>query len=144
AGVGRLGGARAVSDILAAVPNVTAVLVRARGLWGSSFSFAEGTRPPLMKRLLQGAGVYLSNLIVFTPKRPVTMTVEAFPPGTRPEPTREAVNRWLEAWFNADQKPETPSYVPYHFAFGPRTHEYPPPGSAAGAALGEGEVKPAT
>ena len=141
-GVERVGGARAVSDILAAVPNVTVVLVRTRGLWGSSFSFADGSRPPLMKRLLQGAGVFLANLIFFTPKRPVAVTVEAFPPGTRPEPTREAVNRWLEGWFNADQQAEKPTFVPYHFAVGPRTHEYPAP--VAAASVETGEVKPET
>src|SRR4051794_2959692 len=35
-----LGGARALTDILRAVPNLNVVLVRTRGVWGSSFTFA--------------------------------------------------------------------------------------------------------
>ncbi len=45
----------------------------------------------------------------------------------RPEPTREAINQWLEEWYNADVPRETPTFVPHHFLFGPRTHEFPPP-----------------
>ena len=122
-----LGGARGVSDILTAVPNATVVLVRSRGLWGSSFSWANGVRPRLVRGLTRGAGLFLANLIVFMPRRRVTMTLEAFPPGQRPAPTREAINPWLDAWFNADAAAETPTFVPYHFAFGPRTHDFPPP-----------------
>ncbi|QDU23461.1 AMP-binding protein [Urbifossiella limnaea] len=138
-----LGGARGAADILAAVPNVTVLLVRTRGLWGSRLSWARG-KPHLVAELLRGVGLLLANLLLFTPRRRGTITVEAFPPGTRPEPTREAVNRWLEDWFNADTggKPETPTYVPYHFAVGPRTFEFPPPKTAAGLDLSK--VKPAT
>ncbi|MBN9517548.1 AMP-binding protein [bacterium] len=139
-----LGGARAAADILAAVPDVTVVLVRTRGLWGSMFSFAFGGRPPLGKRLAQGVGLLLANLILFTPRRRGTITVEAFPKDRRPEPTREAVNRWIEEWYDADLggKPEAPTFVPYHFLFGPRTFEYPPPPAAADLDLSK--VKPAT
>ena len=42
-----------------------------------------------------------------------------------PELEREQVNPWFEAWYNADG-PEQPTYVPYHFLFGPRTYEFPP------------------
>ena len=122
-----LGGARGVSDILTAVPNATVVLVRSRGLWGSSFSWANGVKPRLVRGLTRGAALFLANLVVFMPRRRVTMTLEAFPPGKRPEPTREAINPWLDAWFNADVAAETPTFVPYHFAFGPRTHDFPPP-----------------
>ncbi len=122
-----LGGARGVSDILTAVPTATVVLVRSRGLWGSSFSWANGVRPRLVRGLTRGAGLFLANLVVFMPRRRVTMTLEAFPPGQRPAPTREAINPWLDAWFNADVPAETPTFVPYHFAFGPRTHDFPPP-----------------
>src|SRR5262249_13389277 len=40
AGVEKLGAARTLSDVLKAVPNVKLVLIRTRGLWGSSFSYA--------------------------------------------------------------------------------------------------------
>jgi long-chain-fatty-acid--[acyl-carrier-protein] ligase len=141
-GTERLGGARAVADILAAVPDVTVVLVRTRGLWGSMFSYAWSGRPKLVKELVRGIGLLLANLLLFTPRRRVDVTMEAFPKDKRPEPTREKVNPWLEAWFNADAPRETPSYVPYHFLFGPRTAEFPPPPAAAELDLSK--VKPET
>lgn len=139
-----MGGARGASDILAAVPNVTVLLVRTRGLWGSRLSWARGGKPHLVRELVRGVGVLLANLLFFTPRRRGTITVEAFPKERRPEPTREAVNRWLEDWLNADTNgaPETPTYVPYHFAVGPRSFDYPPPKTAAGLDLSK--VKPAT
>src|SRR5581483_12015093 len=76
-GVERLGAARTVSDVLQDVPQVKVVLVRTRGLWGSRFSWGwDGTRPPLGKRLLQGAGYLLANLIFFAPRRDVEITLE--------------------------------------------------------------------
>jgi long-chain-fatty-acid--[acyl-carrier-protein] ligase len=141
-GTERLGGARAVADILAAVPDVTAVLVRTRGLWGSMFSCAWGGRPNLVGTLVRGIGLLIANLVVFAPRRRVTVTMEAFPKEKRPEPVREKVNPWLEAWYNADVPRETPSFVPYHFLFGRRTAEFPPPPSAA--ELDVSKVKPAT
>ena len=141
-GVERLGGARTVADVLAAVPHVTVVLVRTRGLWGSMFSWARGKKPNLVGGLLRGIGLLLSNLVFFTPRRRVTLTLQAFGPIDRPEPTREKINRWLEEWFNADAPSEVPSFVPYHLVFGKRTAEFPPPLSAA--ALDLGKVKPAT
>jgi long-chain-fatty-acid--[acyl-carrier-protein] ligase len=134
----KLGGARSVADLVAAVPGVTLVLVRTRGLWGSSFSWADGERPDLMARLFRGGLIHLANLVFFTPKRRVTVTVEAFGPEARPAPTREAINPWLEAWYNADTPAETPTFVPYHFLLGPRTHDYPPPPDpAAGVEAGD-------
>ena len=142
-GVEHIGGTRAVSDILAAAPDVTVVLVRTRGLWGSMYSWAQtAQKPPLMKLLLRGGWHLLTNLGFLTPKRRVTFTMEAFPPDARPEPTREAINPWLEAWYNADEKPETPTYVPYHFLSGKRDFDWPPP--PTGPVLDLGKVKPAT
>jgi long-chain-fatty-acid--[acyl-carrier-protein] ligase len=142
--VERLGGARGAADILAACPEATVILVRTRGLWGSMFSWAWGGRPPFFKRLAQGVGLLLANLVFFAPRRRVTMRVEAFPRGRRPEPTREAINRWLEDWYNSDTGgvAETPTFVPYHFLFGPRTADYPP--IRTGADLDLSKVKPAT
>jgi long-chain-fatty-acid--[acyl-carrier-protein] ligase len=137
----RLGGARSAADILAAVPNVTVVLARTRGVYGSMFSWADGP-PALVAGILRGVGIWLANLGLFTPRRPVTVTLEAFTPDQRPEPTREAVNRWLEEWYNADTPREEPTFVPHHFLFGPRTHEFPPPPPPAEFDLSR--VKPET
>lgn len=125
-GTERLGGARTAADVLAAVPNVTVVLARTRGLWGSMFSWADG--PPTMTGgLVRGLGLWAANLFLFAPRRRVTVTLEPFAPDARPEPTRAAVNDWLGAWYNADAPREEPTFVPRHFLFGPRTHEFPPP-----------------
>src|SRR5262245_40163300 len=71
-GVERLGAARTVSDVLKAVPEAEVVLVRTRGLFGSRFSYGyTGKRPALLKRLLQGAGHLLANLLFFAPRRTV-------------------------------------------------------------------------
>jgi acyl-CoA synthetase (AMP-forming)/AMP-acid ligase II/1-acyl-sn-glycerol-3-phosphate acyltransferase/acyl carrier protein len=126
-GMEHMGGARSVSDILTVCPNVTVVLVRTRGLWGSSFSWADGKKPNLMRGLFRGAALIASNLFLFTPRRRVTMTLEAFPANKRPKPERMEINHWLEAWYNADIASEKPTFVPYHMFVGPRSHEYPPP-----------------
>ena len=122
----RIGGARTAADVLAAVPSVTVVLARTRGLYGSMFSWADG-KPALLPGILKAFGLWLANLLVFAPRRQVTVTLEAFGPTERPEPTREAINPWLEKWYNADTPREEPTFVPHHFLFGPRTHTYPPP-----------------
>ncbi|MBY0512475.1 MAG: AMP-binding protein [Gemmataceae bacterium] len=133
-GVEHVGGTRAVADILAAVPGVTVVLARTRGLWGSMFSYAPYTTTKLSLGRLVGRGLALwaANLFLFAPRRRVTVTLEPFTRGQRPEPNRDAINKWLDDWFNADTSggPETPTYVPRHL-LAPRTFEFPPrPGGA--------------
>ncbi|HEV3439396.1 MAG TPA: AMP-binding protein [Gemmata sp.] len=122
----RIGGARTAADVLAAVPNVTVVLARTRGLWGSMFSWADEA-PSIMGGLVHGLALWAANLFVFAPRRRVTVTLEAFRPEERPEPTRAAINLWLEKWYNSDAPREIPTFVPRHILFGPSTHEFPPP-----------------
>jgi long-chain-fatty-acid--[acyl-carrier-protein] ligase len=137
AGIEVLGGARATADILEAVPQARVVLVRTRGIWGSSFTFAQtGKAPSLGRRLLAGIGWLLANLTVLMPRRPVDLTVEVVDRAAMPEPRREVLNPWLEAWYNPDG-PETPTYVPYHFLFGRRSYEFPKFAGAAEADLGK-------
>jgi long-chain-fatty-acid--[acyl-carrier-protein] ligase len=125
-GAEAVGGARALAEMLSAVPETTLVLVRTRGLWGSMFSFAPtGRLPDLGGRLLAGAGWLLANLLLFMPRRRVDVTVERVDPDRLPGRQREVLNPWLEAWFNAPG-PEKPTFVPYHFLFGPRTFSFPP------------------
>jgi long-chain-fatty-acid--[acyl-carrier-protein] ligase len=169
-GVERLGGARAVADILKAVPQAQAVLVRTRGLWGSRFSAAyTGTLPNLFRELWVSAGLLLANLLVFMPRRRVDVSVRRVDRGELPaELKRETLNPRLEKWYNAavgpeeqprtplppadppgqapsqdaDLRPETPTFVPYHFVFGKRTHDFPSRLGPAEAHLGG--VKPET
>ncbi len=136
-----LGAARTAADVLTAMPEATVVLIRNRGLWGSMFSWAYGTKPSLTKQLVLGARIHLSNLIFFTPRRRNTLTLEAFTAEERVAPSRDVLNPWLEAWYNADGG-ESPSFVPYHFAFGPRTTEFPP--QLRSVELDTTKIKPST
>jgi long-chain-fatty-acid--[acyl-carrier-protein] ligase len=145
-GVERLRAARALTEILKAVPEVTLVLVRTRGLWGSMFSYARtASRPPLMGRLWVALGWLLSNLFFFLPRRQVTISIEVVRRVQLLECEREKVNRWFEAWYNADCAggPEKPTFVPYHFLFGPRTYEFPAASSSV-ATADLGRIKPQT
>lgn len=122
----RLGGARTTADVLAAVPDVTVVLARTRGLWGSMFSWADG-EPQLMSGMVRGLALWAANFFAFAPRRKATVTLEAFQREDRPDTTRATINLWLEKWYNADAPRETPTFVPRHFLLGPSTHEFPPP-----------------
>jgi long-chain-fatty-acid--[acyl-carrier-protein] ligase len=129
-GVERLGAARTLADVLRAVPEVKVVLIRTRGVWGSTFSYAyTGKHPSLGKRLLQGAGFLLANLLFFAPRRQIDITLEHFDRSQMPEPQRETLNPWAEAWYNVGA-PEKPTFVRRHFLFSPRTYAFPHLGSA--------------
>jgi long-chain-fatty-acid--[acyl-carrier-protein] ligase len=137
----RLGGAQAVGQILRSVPEANVVLVRNRGLWGSMFSFAPTRKRPSFTRCLRyGAWVLVSNLIFFTPRRSVNLTVDVVDRNQLPDLGRDTLNPWLERWYNAEG-PEPPTYVPYHFLFGPRTFTFPP---SAGADPRLSQVTPQT
>jgi long-chain-fatty-acid--[acyl-carrier-protein] ligase len=124
-GVEVLGGARALTDILQAVPEATVVLVRTTGLWGSMFSFAAtGKQPALTTVLFSGLGVILANLLFFAPRRRVDLTVEKLDRSQLPELRREKINPWFENWYNSKGQSQ-PLFVPYHFLFGRREFEFP-------------------
>jgi len=104
-----LRGNSAVETILRDAPNVRVVLVRTRGIWGSSFSYAQGV-PSVSAALRRGIRAILANLVVFTPKRDVT--IELYEPSDLPRQAgRNAINEYLERFYNADAPPNT--YVPY-------------------------------
>ena len=118
-----IGTTRAAADILRRVERVNVVLVRIRGLWGSRFGRVRtGHSPPLGKESIIAIGWLLASLIVFMPRRTVTLTVEVIPFDSLPELDRKTLNPWLESWYNADLGGglEKPTYVPYHHLFGPR------------------------
>jgi long-chain-fatty-acid--[acyl-carrier-protein] ligase len=145
-GVERIGPARATADILRALPESTVLLVRSRGLWGSSWTWARlGMRPPLIRLILAGLGWIVANLLFFMPRRRVEITLEVADRGQRPEPRRETLNPWLEKWYNGDLsgQAEKPLWVPYHFLFGRRSFAFPPTTSPA-AAFDVGPVRPET
>ncbi len=123
-GIEEIGPARSVAEILERSPRANLVLIRTRGLWGSSFSVAPlGKRPALGRTVLGSVLWTLANLIFFAPRRKVTMTVEVVRRSDLPDLSREKLNPYLEAWYNRGGS-ETPTFVPYHFLFGPRTHQF--------------------
>ncbi|MCI0459728.1 MAG: AMP-binding protein [Gemmataceae bacterium] len=136
-----IGAARAPSDILSRAPDAPVVLVRTRGVWGSSFSYAfTGKAPSLGKRLLGGIGWLMANLLFLMPRRKVDITLERIDRSQLPELTREKLNPWLEKWYNAPG-PENATYVPYHFFLGPRHYDFPEPGGLSAADLSKIEPK---
>ena len=124
-GLEHLGAARALTDILRAVPEAAIVLVRTRGVWGSSFTYARTGRRPALGRCFGSGFLWLvANLLFFMPRRRVEITIEPLERGSLPELERDSVNRWFEARYNAGG-PERPTFVPYHFLFGPRSYAVP-------------------
>jgi long-chain-fatty-acid--[acyl-carrier-protein] ligase len=146
-----IGPARSAADILHQVPEANVLLVRSRGIWGSSWTYAQlGARPPLVRLMLAGVGWILANLFFFMPRRRVTITLEVVDRSRMPEPRREMLNPWLESWFNNDQPNgvEQPTWVPYHFLFGRRSFIFPQPATGvsgtAAVELALDQVKPET
>jgi long-chain-fatty-acid--[acyl-carrier-protein] ligase len=136
-GMERLHSARALTDILRAVPEATLVHIRTRGLWGSSFSYAAtASRPNLMRQLWAGLGWLVSNLLFFMPRRPVDITVEVVDRSQLPALERDTINAEFERWYNADTdgKPEKPTFVRYHRLFGPRHYDFPTVSASLAAA----------
>jgi long-chain-fatty-acid--[acyl-carrier-protein] ligase len=125
-GTERLGGARALADVLEQAPESQIVLVRTRGVFGSMFSWAyTGKHPHLGRRILAALGWLAASLFVFMPRRRVDVYLEPIARSELPELRREALNPWFEARYNRDG-PETPTYFPYHFLFSRRTYQFPP------------------
>jgi long-chain-fatty-acid--[acyl-carrier-protein] ligase len=125
-----VGSARAVHELLSRCPDLNVVLVRTRGLWGSSFGCAAtGAPPSLVPTMLRNLGWALAALVVFLPRRKVTIHVEVLPKRTLPKASREQTNAFLEGWYNVDG-PQQPAFVRYSHFFGPTAGHY-----AAGAAL---------
>jgi acyl-CoA synthetase (AMP-forming)/AMP-acid ligase II/1-acyl-sn-glycerol-3-phosphate acyltransferase/acyl carrier protein len=129
-GMEQIGSTRAASDILTRRPDTTVVLVRTVGVWGSMTTFApSGKEPSLPEKFVKAVGILAANLIFFTPRRRIRMTIEVLDPAklkTLPGLTREKLNPVLEEWYNRGLSTE-PVFVPYHFLFGPRTFAYPKP-----------------
>jgi long-chain-fatty-acid--[acyl-carrier-protein] ligase len=119
-----IGSARVVYDLVSQCPELTVVLVRTRGVWGSLFSCAREGKPPLLGRaMLQALGWLLAGLIVLLPRRKVHLHAEIMPRERLPLESRDAFNRFLERWFNenpaTDNQGERPSFVRYSYLFGP-------------------------
>ncbi len=97
----KIGGASATHKIIEETPEANIVLVRIKGLWGSSFSRAQtGHVPYLFTALKKGAWVLLKNLIFFAPRRDIYIEFEPIPKNFPFEANRLEMNRWLEKYYN--------------------------------------------
>ncbi|MBN4067335.1 AMP-binding protein [Simkania negevensis] len=97
-----VGGASGTYRILSMAPEANVVIVKTTGLWGSSFSRAlTGEMPSFGKELLKGALVILKNLILFTPRRRVTIELMPAPDDFPCGRTKMELNRYLENIYNA-------------------------------------------
>lgn len=96
-----VGGASGIQKILNEAPDTNIVLVRIKGLWGSSFSRAVVTSaPPLGEKVLWALKVIFKNLIFFTPRREITLSFEPAPADFPRHGSRLEINRYLENWYN--------------------------------------------
>lgn len=119
-----LGGNSGVETILASTPEVRVVLVRTRGLWGSSFSKAVDRHPDWGQGFLHGLKALLANFIFFGPRRDVQ--IELLEPDDFPRlGTRQQINRYLESFYNQDAPPAR--YIPYTRWERTPAHDLPEP-----------------
>lgn len=96
-----IGGASAVQRILTEAPEANVVLVRIKGLWGSSFSRAlTNAAPPLSSVLVEALKVILKNLIFFTPRREIIVELVPAPADFPRQASRMEINKYLEGWYN--------------------------------------------
>lgn len=105
-----IGGNSAVEYILKEMPDVRVVLIRSAGLWGSSFSWADGKAPMIYRYLKKYIFSLLANGIFFCPRRRIT--VEFLEPHDFPrQADRLTINNYLETYYNKDAGQNT--WIPY-------------------------------
>ncbi|MFH1076701.1 MAG: AMP-binding protein [Pseudomonadota bacterium] len=104
-------GARSAAEyIIRKCPDTRILLVRQNGLWGSSFSWAQGKQPELMPNLKNKIKYVLLNAIFFMPKRHVS--IEFYEAKDFPKTgDRTTLNRFMEDFFNRNAWRNI--YVPY-------------------------------
>ncbi|NGX61602.1 MAG: Bifunctional protein Aas [Chlamydiae bacterium] len=102
-GAEMIGGASGVYKILQERPETNVVLVRSRGLWGSSFSKAlTGVTPHLFSVFLKGFQTLLRNGIFFAPRREVEIECEEAPADFPWGAEKKGLNEYLEKWYNRE------------------------------------------
>lgn len=112
----RLGAASGVSAILREYPDVAVCMIRTKGLYGSIFSKAltGGHTPDVATTLKRGISILFQNLVLFAPRRDVSIEI-VFNPSDLPRSGDPlTLNRFLERFYNAPS-PEKASLIPYHF-----------------------------
>lgn len=105
-----LRGNSAAQELLRLVPEARLVLVRTRGLWGSSFSWITGRSPSLGQSIGLGILKTLASFVFFAPRREITIDLWE-PPEAPRGADRGTFNAFLERYYNEDAPPAR--YVPY-------------------------------
>lgn len=141
-----IGSARVVYELVSECHDLTIVLIRTRGVWGSLFSCARAGVPPNLPRaVLEAVGWLLAGLVLFLPRRAVHLHAEVLPRDHFPLGSREAFNTFLEEWFNRNPAThdcgEEPTFVRYSYFFGPTRGDYHP---AATVEIDEAAIHPKT
>lgn len=96
-----IGGASGIQKIIQDAPEANIVLVRLKGLWGSSFSRAvEGNPSALWTNIFNGIKHCLKNFLFFTPRRDVTIEFVPAPADFPFQGSRLEINRYLEKFYN--------------------------------------------
>lgn len=96
-----VGGSSGAHDLLQKLPETHAILIRTTGLWGSSFSKALTGKSPDPNAVLFGhIKTIFKNLIFFTPRRKITIELEADPADLPRNGSRIEFNHYLENWYN--------------------------------------------
>ncbi len=109
-----IGGNSGVAAIVQKLPDVRIVLLRTRGLWGSSFSRAPGIPSLLTNFEKQGMNLLVNGLF-FMPRRNVD--IELVEPDDFPRNADKLeINRYLEAFYN--RRPDKNSEMPYFWWHG--------------------------
>ena len=116
----------AVETIMGSCPDVRIVLVRTTGLWGSAFSWASGQAPSIDAGLKKTVWAIPANAIFFSPRRAVHIEI-AEPDDFPRSADRRTINRYLEAFYNAQAPPNT--HVPYTWWEPGGVRELPDPGA---------------
>lgn len=101
--------------------NVQVVGVRITGLWGSMFSKAgRGASPNFFLLLFKGAFILVANLILFVPRRRVTIELEdiTIPAEAMAQEGQKPFNQFLESFYNLHGE-EVPNPQKHFFYFPP-------------------------
>lgn len=112
----KLGGTSGLFTILQKTSDIKLLMVRTRGLYGSSFSKAVtgGPSPNLVVAIRSNLARMFRGLVLFLPRRNVQLEVAQASADVVAAKTALALNRALEAWYNEGVEAE-PVFVPYSF-----------------------------
>ncbi len=119
-----LAGNSGVETIIKNVPDVQVVLVRTKGLWGSSFGRAGGGEPSLTKYLKKYLLALITNWLFFSPRRKVTIDLVQDTTVATLSKRRE-INSYLERFYNSSIEKNT--HVSYFLWQGRKQQILPEP-----------------